>query len=54
MDQRAKKKYSPPTISDWGSVADLTGVGNTHPDDDIFGGSVFPPGHDTAPGLQDR
>ena len=51
MDQRAKKKYSKPTISDWGSVADLTRAGNTRPGGDTFGGSVLAPGLDNAPGL---
>ena len=44
--QHTKLAYEAPRLKDWGSVADLTQVGNTHPDTDCFGGSVFPPGHD--------
>ncbi len=40
-----KKAYRPPTLTTWGNVVVLTQVGNTHPGNDCFGGSVYPPGH---------
>lgn len=46
--QKAKKTYSPPTITDWGTIADLTKVGQTHPGTDIMDGSVNPPGHEVG------
>jgi hypothetical protein len=40
-----KKKYEKPELKKWGTINDLTKVGNTHPGGDTFGGSVHPPGH---------
>jgi hypothetical protein len=40
-----KKSYQAPTLQAWGSIVSLTHVGNTNPDRDCFGGSVYPPGH---------
>ncbi|HVM21495.1 MAG TPA: hypothetical protein VM307_16170 [Egibacteraceae bacterium] len=34
-----KKAYTEPDITDLGTVTDLTETGNTHPGDDIKGGS---------------
>lgn len=41
-----KKAYQAPKLSQLGSVADLTQVGQTHPGTDVRQGSVNPPGHD--------
>lgn len=51
MEQKtaSKKEYVKPAIEDHGNVAVVTSVGNTQPDTDMRGGSVFPPGHDKAP-----
>ena len=40
-----KKAYHAPKLQAWGSVVALTQVGNSHPQDDCFGGSVHPNGH---------
>jgi hypothetical protein len=42
------KQYSAPEFEEFGTVADLTQVGNTNPSTDMRGGSVFPPGLDKA------
>lgn len=39
-----KSTYRTPVLKDWGKVADLTKVGQTNPDQDGMGGSVYPPG----------
>ena len=51
-DSDARSAYSPPRLTRWGSVADLTLVGQTNPGSDTLigraqgrdGGSVIPPG----------
>lgn len=35
-----RKPYEAPEIEDWGTVADLTETGNSHPGGDAKGGSV--------------
>ena len=45
-----KKAYAPPRVRQWGTVADLTGVGDTRPGQDMFSGSVNPPGHANGKG----
>jgi hypothetical protein len=40
VDRPDKKKYKPPTISDWGTIADLTKTGGTHAGGDAKSGSV--------------
>ena len=40
-----KAVYEPPVVRVWGTVADLTGAGLTHPGTDFIKGSVNPPGH---------
>lgn len=46
------KPYEAPQVTPWGSVADLTKVGNTMPGGDARGGSVIPgqPGAGTPGG----
>jgi hypothetical protein len=44
--QNEKLVYEAPRLKDWGKVADLTQVGQTHPGSDVRSGSVNPPGHD--------
>lgn len=39
-----KKTYQPPELNEWGTVADLTGTGQTNPGDDGKTGSVLSPG----------
>lgn len=43
-DDTEKKEYESPNLTVWGSVTELTGVGNTNPGSDFRGGSVNPPG----------
>jgi len=38
--QQAKQAYSAPTLKDWGSVTDMTLVGNTNPGGDSMCGSI--------------
>ena len=45
-----KKEYTSPEIREWGTVADLTGVGNSRVGTDMFSGSVNPPGHSGGQG----
>lgn len=40
MEKRNKKEYRKPEVEDWGTVTDLTAVGNTNDGPDIKGGSV--------------
>ncbi len=40
-----KLRYTAPTLTALGSVADLTKVGDTNPGSDVRSGSVLPPGH---------
>lgn len=40
-----KKTYQAPQLKVWGSVAQITAVGNTRPGTDNREGSVNPPGH---------
>lgn len=40
-DQTEKMPYSRPELSEWGSVADLTATGQTHPGDDNKSGSIL-------------
>ena len=40
-----KKPYAAPEIDDWGTVADLTKTGLTHPGADAKEGSVLSKGH---------
>ncbi len=40
VDRPDKKKYKPPTISDWGTIADLTETGATNPGPDGKEGSA--------------
>src|SRR5690625_6045599 len=49
---RRSRTYTPPRLTDWGGIEDLTGVGQTHPGGDFNMGSVIPPGHQNggAPG----
>lgn len=35
-----KKRYEPPALEDWGSVAELTGTGKTRKGNDAKGGSA--------------
>jgi hypothetical protein len=39
-----KKPYASPKLSQWGTVADVTGVGITRPGGDTKAGSVIPGG----------
>lgn len=41
-----KKSYQAPKLVDWGSVVELTQVGQTNPGGDVRFGSVNPRGHD--------
>lgn len=43
-NQHEKAPYAAPTISVWGSVADLTKTGQTMPGGDMKMGSVLSPG----------
>jgi hypothetical protein len=36
----ARKPYVQPVLREWGTLIDLTQVGNTHPGGDCHGGSV--------------
>jgi hypothetical protein len=45
MERVTKKAYVRPLIEDFGTVTDLTAVGNTNPAFDQKGGSVYPKGH---------
>lgn len=48
----AKRSYQAPQVEEYGTVADLTQVGQTNPGDDTLpgqaqgkdGGSIYPPG----------
>ena len=40
VDRPEKKKYTAPTISDWGTVADLTKTGTTFEGGDAKMGSI--------------
>lgn len=40
-----RKPYEAPEIEDWGTVADLTETGLTHPGGDLKSGSVASQGH---------
>ncbi|WP_118840594.1 lasso RiPP family leader peptide-containing protein [Salinibacter ruber] len=44
------ESYEPPTLKAWGTVEELTAVGNTDPGTDMKDGSVNPPGHDKGGG----
>lgn len=46
-----KKPYQAPKLADWGSVVELTQVGQTNPGGDVRFGSVNPPGHDNNTNL---
>jgi hypothetical protein len=48
MEDRGKKTYEHPKLEELGKIVDLTQVGFTRPGNDLFGGSVFPPGHDNG------
>ncbi|HEX6386491.1 MAG TPA: hypothetical protein VF177_17605 [Anaerolineae bacterium] len=41
---KEKKTYQKPTLNTWGTVADLTKTGQTHPGADGKSGSVVNPG----------
>ena len=36
-----KKPYQKPDLKTWGTIADVTQLGNTNPGDDTKGGSVL-------------
>lgn len=38
------RPYSAPELREWGTITELTAVGQTHPGGDTMGGSVFPGG----------
>lgn len=40
-----KREYTEPKLEEWGSVVDVTEVGQTTPGNDRDWGSVNPPGH---------
>ena len=44
------KAYEAPILVSWGTVEELTGVGNTNPGCDFKAGSVVPPGHGKGKG----
>ena len=52
MEQLRRKAYASPGLSKWGTVADLTQVGQTNPGGDVLydqakgkeGGSIYPAG----------
>ena len=39
MEQQDKKEYAKPEVTDFGTVADLTQTGQTHPGSDAKSGS---------------
>ena len=43
------EEYKTPELEDFGTVTDLTQVGQTNPGGDTRQGSVLPPGHDRSP-----
>lgn len=38
------RPYRAPELREWGTITELTAVGQTHPGGDSMGGSVFPQG----------
>gem|GEM_PF-2680512 len=46
MKTQPKRPFRRPILTSEGTVADLTSVGSSNPENDCMGGSVYPPGHD--------
>ncbi len=46
MENPRKKSYQPPEFEVWGTVHDLTAVGETNPAMDCMSGSIYPEGHE--------
>lgn len=42
--ENVDRTYRAPELKEWGTVTEITAVGNTNSGGDTFGGSVFPPG----------
>lgn len=42
--ETAKKEYTAPELTVWGSVVEITAVGQTNTGTDVRGGSINPPG----------
>ena len=44
------EQYESPTLETWGTVEEITAVGNSNPGTDMKDGSINPPGHDKGGG----